>query len=439
MNRKILLGIIVFGCVCVAAGLFVAYEVGKEVFAKIAYRRGLVALEHRQNKEAVAYFTAAVGAFRDFEGRNASFMERGVAYRSLKEYEKALADLTEALREKPDNVRARLLRAYVHEENGESQLAYADYQKVLQLDPNSGPAWYYSGLYQQRLWNYAAARKSFREAIRCQPDYVNAYIGSANCSEHLGDRDGAIAGYEAAIGINPRDAYPYGARAGYWLKRKHYDRAVTDFTQALALDPDNKSYLYERSVAFAGAKNFPAAIKDLSRILGLDPHNERALQARGLSYRTLKDFPRAISDFTEWIRFTQSPHAYTERGRTYTQAGDYAAARADYEQANNIPRDPAKSLAWFLATCPDAGYRDGPKAVELATKACERSDWKDAHDLDALAAAEAETARYDEAVNHETRAIGLLGDKPEEKALMADRLAIYAAHKPYCDRYDYHR
>ena len=48
-------------------------------------------------------------------------------------------------------------------------------------------------------------------------------------------------------------------------------------------------------------------------------------------------------------------------------------------------------LAWLLATAPDARFRDGPRAVEHATRACELSGWRDAAALDTLAAAYAET------------------------------------------------
>ena len=40
-----------------------------------------------------------------------------------------------------------------------------------------------------------------------------------------------------------------------------------------------------------------------------------------------------------------------------------------------------------MGTCLDATVRDGAKAVELATKACEVADWKDFAVLDTLAAA----------------------------------------------------
>jgi hypothetical protein len=55
--------------------------------------------------------------------------------------------------------------------------------------------------------------------------------------------------------------------------------------------------------------------------------------------------------------------------------------------------------AWLLATCPDAKWRDGSKAVQYATEACELTAWNEAGMINTLSAALAEAGRFDEAVN----------------------------------------
>ena len=148
----------------------------------------------------------------------------------------------------------------------------------------------------------------------------------------------------------------------------------------------------------------------------------------------MTDYADAIRDFTELIKLTQAGEAYTDRARAYARAGNYAAARADYEQGAQLPPGQleagSKPLAWFLATCPDAAYRDGPRALKLATEASERSHGKDDDDLDTLAAAEAEMGQFDKAAGHQREVIELLADYPCARVVAEGSLALYLSHRP---------
>ncbi len=99
-------------------------------------------------------------------------------------------------------------------------------------------------------------------------------------------------------------------------------------------------------------------------------------------------------------------------------------------------------LARFQATCPVAELRDGAKAVENATKACELTNWKDWEYLDTLAAAYAEAGDFDSAIKWQQKAIDLLPEDEEEpserrakrRADFEERLKLYQSGKPYREK-----
>jgi len=64
-------------------------------------------------------------------------------------------------------------------------------------------------------------------------------------------------------------------------------------------------------------------------------------------------------------------------------------------------------LALLLAADPDDSLRDGPRAVELATRACQLTRFENVSSLNVLAAALAETGRYEDAAKIMGRAIEL--------------------------------
>ena len=64
---------------------------------------------------------------------------------------------------------------------------------------------------------------------------------------------------------------------------------------------------------------------------------------------------------------------FSQRSDEYVKQGDYGKAIQSQEEALRLnPNNPFNysSLAWMLATLPDGRFRDGERAVELATEAC---------------------------------------------------------------------
>jgi tetratricopeptide (TPR) repeat protein len=129
--------------------------------------------------------------------------------------------------------------------------------------------------------------------------------------------------------------------------------------------------------------------------------------------------------------------AYHHRGkRAEHQGGDYSEVIADYESAMRICPGYApvfNDLGNLLASCPVAELRDGVKAAQNATKACELTNWKDYRYISTLAAACAEAGDFDSALKWQKEAIGLLpGDKGSLlHASYESRLQLYQSDKPY--------
>jgi hypothetical protein len=88
------------------------------------------------------------------------------------------------------------------------------------------------------------------------------------------------------------------------------------------------------------------------------------------------------------------------------------------------------NLAWILATDPDADLRNGSEAVELATRACKETSYRQVTLIETLAAAYAEAGQFDRAVDAMGTACSLDSSTGDTNQLSRDQefLAQYKDH-----------
>lgn len=84
-----------------------------------------------------------------------------------------------------------------------------------------------------------------------------------------------------------------------------------------------------------------------------------------------------------------------------------------------------------------ADFRNGTKAVQNATKACELSNWDNYNYIDTLAAAYAQTSQFEQAVKWQYQAITKLPPdvRPGSRAQYQAKLQLYQAGQPYHGQY----
>jgi len=395
--------------------------------------RGLAWFIKHEYDKAIADFNEAVR----IDPRNAiAFNDRGRAWSAKREHNKAIADFDEAVRIDPKFVWAHINRGDAWFNKHEYDKAIADFTEAVRIDPRNaiasndrGRAW--SG---KREHNKAIA--DFDEAIRIDPKFVWAHINRGDAWFNKHEYDKAIADYNEAIRIDPKFAWAYTSRGFAWSDKKEYDKAIADHTEAIRIDPNNPSAYSHRGLAWSFKEDYDKAIADFTEAIRIDPNNPLAYSNRGLAWSYKQEYDKAITDFTEAIRIDpKSAWAHKSRGFAWSNKNEYDKAIADHTEAIRIDPESPDSYnfrAWIWATCPEPKHRDGKKAVESATRACELTEWNAPNYLETLAAACAEAGDFESAVKWQTKANALRAD-PEGRTAGESRLKLYQEKKTYRD------
>jgi tetratricopeptide (TPR) repeat protein len=212
------------------------------------------------------------------------------------------------------------------------------------------------------------------------------------------------------------------------------DKAIREFSEAVRLSPADPLTYVDRGIVYKGLKNYDKASADYGEAIRLDPQWASAYFNRGNLFKTRKEYDRALADYSAAIRLDpKDPDAYFNRASTYRTTKQYAKAASDWSEVIRLDPHDAEAhdrLGWLLATCPDARVRDGQKAVDLAGTACDLTEGKSASCLATLAAAFAETGRFDLAIKWQRRALESREYEREEGPSARRRLQLFEDRRP---------
>jgi len=284
----------------------------------------------------------------------------------------------------------------------------------------------------------AEARAAFGRAIELEPEAVGPLLQRARVLALEGDNDEALADIDRAVDLQPANRTALLLRARIQQQAGDSEAALADLETVLEQEPDLPAALELRGLLAAERQDYSAAILDFRRLAARNPDDTAVIGQLGMLYLAAKQPREAIKRFTRALEI-DADNFPCRRGRSDAaiSIGDHPAALADLEKAHALRPDDSgvlNNLAWLLATSPDADLRDGKRAIELATKACEETEWKEAHIISTLAAAHAETGDFDSARKFSRQAVEKGAADDEVKEQLEAELASYEAAKPWRER-----
>jgi tetratricopeptide (TPR) repeat protein len=190
------------------------------------------------------------------------------------------------------------------------------------------------------------ALADYQAAIRLDPKDANAYIGLGNAYRDKHDAERAIAGYDQAIRLAPKNAIALTGRGNVYQDQSDGDHALADYNDALGLDPNNaNAYIGLGNVYHDDKHDNDRALAAYQEAIRLDPTSAWAFNGRGNAYSDKGDKDRALADYDEAIRLDpKNAYPHNGRGNVFRGRGDIARAQADYDES--IRLDPTYELAW---------------------------------------------------------------------------------------------
>jgi tetratricopeptide (TPR) repeat protein len=245
----------------------------------------------------------------------------------------------------------------------------------------------------------ARALEHLRRAVALDPDLALAQFNLGRALHGQGDLEGAVLHYGRAAELHPGWADAHHGLGVALAQRGDLDAARDSLGEAVRLAPDAADARFGLAAALEASGRLEAAARELRILLELQPDYPLAWKRLGIVLTRLGRNAEAREALLRAATLDPSDHELPlAQAVLAARRGDAAASVARYREALKLAPDHPlilQRLAWTVATSEDPSVRDGAEALLLAERLCEVSGCAQASELDALAAAYAETGRFD--------------------------------------------
>jgi tetratricopeptide (TPR) repeat protein len=216
-----------------------------------------------------------------------------------KDYETALVNFIEILKQNPDRHDIRYKLGVVFFLTGQMDAAQKQLAVVLMQRPEMLEAHEALGMVHLEEKKYPLAREEFQLVLKQDPGRVKA--------RHL-------------LGI----AY---------LEAGQTDQAITELNRVLVQDPGNVNTLITLGQAYLKQKAYSKALVPLKKAQSLDPQDPKVHRHMGMALAGLKRYPEALEAF---IKAGDEAQAYNNLGVYYFQDGQYEHAAQCFQRALDL-------------------------------------------------------------------------------------------------------
>ncbi len=265
-------------------------------------------------------------------------------------------------------------------------------------------------------WNHAAVFASdgvlWRSVIRLNPGSGLAHYNLAGWLETQGEREQAMVELRQTLAVEPAYSQAYVNLGNDLVDAGQVEEGIGLLRKALALGLNVPAhgraraeavlhYNLGRALNLAGQQEEAKACFQTS--VAADAQFDPPLLSLGMFHQARGEFAQAGEYLQKFIRLKPGVIlAHDLYGVSLQRQRRIAEAVAEYQaalarDANDMPA--LVNLSWVLATCPEQSLRNGGQALELAQRVTRNGETGGSNALRSLAAAQAETGLFDEALN----------------------------------------
>lgn len=250
-----------------------------------------------------------------------------------KERQNALKNEAEKL---PDNLPQMTEEGYeklgdYHLSQGNMEMAYIQYQRALQLEPEQTRVRYKLGRLYLKRGLHAEAETEFRKILSKTPDYAFAYDGLGQVNFKRGNLKESEENFRKAIKLDGELWQSYFYLGIILDRRRDFNDAIKEYKRASLLKPDNADILNNLAISYYFSGDYESAVKSLNEAVQIrSPRRATYYNNLGIALCKLGKYGKALDAFK---KSGDDAIAYNNIGYILMKDGKYDEAIKVFEKA----------------------------------------------------------------------------------------------------------
>jgi arabinofuranosyltransferase len=247
---------------------------------------------------------------------------------------------------RPDHPESWYQHGLVMASEGQTETAFNDMMRVLQLDPAHAEALAVAAQTAVRLGRYQEGMELAERALRVEPDYAQPWMTIARAQRMQRRPLEAVASYEHALKVDPVDAAQIMDSIGEALVQAGQGEAALGWLErARALDGEDAEVRCNMGGALLLLGRVGEARARFLESLALDPDSDDAALGLADSWLRSNDPSRAREALVRFAAAHPDRGAIHERlARLLDEAGQRAAADTEWRAAARLGLDTARKV-----------------------------------------------------------------------------------------------
>jgi len=299
------------------------------------------------------------------------YIREGDEYLLSRKYGKAIEKYEDALKRRPQWLKAMARLGDAHMAAGHDEEAISVYQKVVSLDAGNSGIRYSLGVLLERKGALDKAVSQYLETLRLDPGNGDARRRLADIYSLRGKYRLAIEEYKKLLALRSGNPLLHFKLARVYEKNRDFQEAIDSYRTAIRLDPGNVETRNELAILYSRRGMAAEAIDQYRAVLKLKKDDSTARNSLTALYVKLKKYDDLFAFMKEGAElFPEDPTSHYKLGIMYDFRKEYDSAVSEFQTAIALKGDYAKALNALGKTYMKTGRLDNAReALEAAKKA----------------------------------------------------------------------